>query len=93
VAEVRLSRRAVEDLDSLPKKAATRVLDALERLGEDPGTKALDVKALAGRRPWRRLRVGAYRVLFRMSERGRVLLVARVVDRKELDRALGSLPD
>jgi mRNA interferase RelE/StbE len=91
--EVRLSRRAVKDLDSLPRRAAARVVDALERLGDDPGSDALDTKALAGRRPWRRLRVGEYRILFRLAEKGRVLLVARVVDRKELDRALGTLPD
>lgn len=74
-------------------KGAVRVIDALKQLGDDPSSDALDTKALVGRRPWRRLRVGEYRVLFRLAEKGRVLLVARVVDRKELDRALGSLPD
>jgi mRNA interferase RelE/StbE len=93
VAEVRLSRRAAKDLDSLPKKTALRVIEALEQLGADPGSKAVDTKALVGRRPWRRLRVGEHRVLFRSADKGRVLLVARVIDRKELDRALGTLPD
>jgi mRNA interferase RelE/StbE len=93
VAEVRLSRRAVKDLDSLPTRTAARIVEALERLGDDPGSEALDTKALVGRRPWRRLRIGEYRVLFRLAEKGRVLLVARIVDRKELERALDSLPD
>jgi mRNA-degrading endonuclease RelE of RelBE toxin-antitoxin system len=91
VAEVRLARRAVKDLDTLPKRTATRVLEALEKLGEDPRSDAVDVKALEGRRPWRRMRVGNHRVVFRAAERGAVLLVARVVDRKELEQALRNL--
>jgi mRNA-degrading endonuclease RelE of RelBE toxin-antitoxin system len=93
VAEVRLARRAEKDLDGLTKRAAARVLNALEKLGKDPASEELDVKALVGRRPWRRLRVGDYRILFRPSQRGRVLLVARVFDRRELERALATLPD
>jgi len=93
VAEVRLSRRAVKDIDALPDRTARRVLDALEQLGRDPTSDALDVKALVGRRPWRRSRVGDHRIVFRPAAKGRVILVARVVDGKELERALRSLPD
>jgi len=93
VAEVRLSRRAVRDIDALPDRTARRVLDALAQLGMDPGSDTLDVKALVGRRPWRRSRVGDHRILFRPADQGRVILVARVVDRKELERALRTLPD
>ena len=93
MAEVRLSRRAVKDLDALPVKVARRVSDALERLSVDPQDAGFDVKLLVGRRPWRRLRIGNHRVLFRMSDRGKVLLVARVVDRKELEQAVLTLPD
>jgi mRNA-degrading endonuclease RelE of RelBE toxin-antitoxin system len=91
VAEVRLARGTEKDLDGLPKRAAVRVLNALEKFGEDPAAEGLDVKALVGRRPWRRMRVGDYRILFRPSQRGRVLLVARVIERRELERALASL--
>ena len=93
MAEVRLSRRAVQDLDAIPKRAVARVVAALERLGDDPGSTALDVKALVGRKPWRLLRVADHRVLFRVAQRGRTVLVARVVDRKQLDGAIGGLPD
>jgi mRNA-degrading endonuclease RelE of RelBE toxin-antitoxin system len=93
VAEIRLSRRAVNDLDALPKRTAARVLGVLERLAEDPTSDRLDVKGLAGRRPWRRLRVGDYRILFKPVDRGRILLVARIIDRKELDRAVAGLPE
>ena len=93
MAAVELSRRAVRDLDRLPKRTAARVADALERLGADPRASSLDVKALVGRRPWLRLRVGNHRVLFRISADQRVILVARVIDRRELEQAVASLPD
>ena len=90
--QVRLSRRAAKDLDALPAKVARRVADVLERLAEDPSEATLDVKLLVGRRPWRRLRIGNHRVLFRVSDGGRVLLVGRVVDRRELEGAVMTLP-
>jgi mRNA-degrading endonuclease RelE of RelBE toxin-antitoxin system len=93
VAEVRSGRRAVKDLDSLPKKATLTVIAAIEKVASDPSGAGLDVKALVGRRPWRRLRVGSYRVLFRFADRQKVLLVARVIDRKRLEEAVESLPD
>lgn len=88
---VRLSRRATRDLDALPKKTAQRVIATLNALGDDPRSAALDIKALVGQRPWLRLRVGSYRILFRTDKD--VVLVARVIDRKDLDRAVRSLPD
>lgn len=93
MAEVRLARKAVKDLDSLPDKTAERVVNALELLGQDPESRSLDVRSLKGRRPWRRLRVGNHRVVFRRSDGGKVLLVARIVDRKYLERAVTTLPD
>ena len=93
MAEVRLARRAVKDLDALPAKVARRILDALEKLSRDPQVPGFDVKLLVGRRPWRRLRIGDHRVIFRPSEGGKVLLVGRVVDRKQLEQAVLTLPD
>ena len=93
MAEVRLARRAVKDLDSLQAKSARNVIVAIEKLGADPNDKNLDVKALVGHRPWRRLRVGNYRVVFRLSEGKKVLLVGRVIDRKALHEAVQSLSD
>jgi len=93
VSEVRLARRAVKDLDSIPKRVAEIVLTAIDRLSADPSDASLDVKALVGRRPWRRLRVGSHRVLFHFSDGQKVLLVGRVIDRKELEQAVKSLPN
>jgi hypothetical protein len=66
----------------------------------------LDVKPLEGHAPWLRLRVGVYRILYRplgpeelaavRQRRGRPVdlgyLVARVVHRRELERAVDALP-
>jgi mRNA interferase RelE/StbE len=93
VAEVRLARRAVKDLDSLAKKAAANVITAIEKLGANPSDPNLDVKPLAGHRPWKRLRIGNYRVVFQLSDVQRVLLIGRIVDRKELDQAVKTLPE
>lgn len=49
----------------------------------------LDVKPLKASGPWARLRVGEYRILHRPIEGG--WLVERIVDRRDLERAIGTL--
>lgn len=77
----------------MPAKVARRIADALESLSKDPRSARFDVKLLVGKRPWRRLCIGDHRILFRMAHGGKVLLVGRVVDRKELEQAVLTLPD
>lgn len=68
---------------------------ALEALASSE--RNLDIKALAGADPWRRLRVGDHRVVFRLVDpaEGRDpavrILVARVVHRRDLERAVATL--
>jgi hypothetical protein len=49
----------------------------------------LDVKPLKASGPWARLRVGEYRILYRPIDGG--WLVERLVDRRDLERAIGTL--
>jgi hypothetical protein len=68
----------------------------------DPLPSNLDIVALRGRAPWLRLRSGDWRVLLRplsaaeladvggAAERG--FLVARIVNRRDLERAVATLP-
>ena len=60
----------------------------------------LDIVPLQGRPPWRRMRTGNWRVLFRpltptemgqLGHRGGGYLVARIVNRRDLERAVASL--
>lgn len=103
---VELSRRAERDLRRIgPGPQLDPIVEALEDLMRDPPLPNLDIKPLSGRAPWRRLRVGDHRVLFRpltgsemeqLRIRKRVIhregiLVERVVHRRDLERAVGTL--
>ena len=90
-----LSRRAARDLRKLERRDVERVRDALAELRQ--GAANLDIKPLRGSAPWLRLRVGELRVLYRpLSDQeaaagGAGWLIARVIPRGELDRAVASL--
>ncbi len=106
MALVRVSSAAVRDLRRVRDR---RDLDRLEealysQLATEPVPANLDVQGLAGHRPWLRLRVGDYRVIFRRLTPAEVrrldlsgatetgVLVERVISRRDLDRAVRSLP-
>ena len=57
----------------------------------NPRGTTLDVKDVVGTKPWRRLHTGNHRILLRLSDG--VLMVGRMVDRKELEQAVHTLPD
>jgi mRNA-degrading endonuclease RelE of RelBE toxin-antitoxin system len=91
-----LSRRAERDLRRIGRgEALARLREALEGLAVGEGN--LDVKPLAGSAPWHRLRVGDYRVLYRAVEPDEAVesearfLVARIVHRRDLERAVVTL--
>lgn len=86
---------AARDLRRMgPGPERKKVHAGLERLvGEDA---ALDIKPVKGSPPWLRYRIGDYRVIYRPVEdpqRGRVLVVQRVVHRRDLDAAAANLPE
>ena len=94
MAGIALSRRAVKDLRRIgPGEELNRIREALEAL-ERPRSD-LDIKPLRGQSPWLRLRVGDYRVLYRPiapDEEGNAShLVARIVHRSDLQRAVATL--
>lgn len=97
---VELSRAAERDLRRLSPPDHRRVATALIRtLGVEPMPTNADDKALTGISPWRRLRVGELRVLYRPlddqelpagEQHGR--RVARIIHRGQLERAITTLP-
>jgi mRNA-degrading endonuclease RelE of RelBE toxin-antitoxin system len=90
--EVTLLPKAERDLRRLQTGERKRIADALRLLAA--GAENLDVKALRGVTPWLRLRVGNYRVLYTVgpsSPARSALVVARIVDRRDLDRAVAAL--
>ncbi|TMG52621.1 MAG: hypothetical protein E6H84_13765 [Chloroflexi bacterium] len=77
-----------------------RIRTALLGLVERPPRSNLDIRPVEGRAPWRRLRVGEMGVIFRelaLVERRALrlgspaYLVARIVDRRDLDEAVRPL--
>lgn len=96
MSRIVLSRRAERDLRRIGRgEALARLREALEGLAV--GEANLDAKPLAGSAPWHRLRVGDYRVLYRTVEPDEAgesdarFLVARIVHRRDLERAVVTL--
>lgn len=101
---IRMSRRASRDIESInPGPDRHRLVrGTIEKLTTFVTDGAGDVTAIAGARPWLRLRVGDYRVLFRRLTENEVemlndtrdqrtdagVLVERVIHRSDLSRAL-----
>lgn len=99
VVHVELTRRATRDLRSLSPTDYRRAARAIaETLASKPLPANTDDKPLTGRSPWRRLRVGELRVVYRALETDEVVgvkrgrIVARVVHRGDLERAVTTLP-
>lgn len=87
---VALVQRVEKDLRALQPQERRRLGSAMlgllvaERLPANA-----DDKPLAGHRQWRRLRVGEWRIIWRQGEG--VRYVARIVNRRDLERAVKSL--
>ena len=91
LSQIKLAPSAIRDLKGLDRQTRKRVQNAFQALETDAAN--LDVKPVAGRAPWRRLRVGEHRVLYRelVDEPDARYLVARVIDRRDLHRAIDKL--
>jgi mRNA-degrading endonuclease RelE of RelBE toxin-antitoxin system len=91
LSSIKLAPRAIRDLKSLNRQTRKRVQQAFQALGADVAN--LDLKPVAGHAPWRRLRAGEHRVLYRelTGEADARYLVARVIDRRDLHRAIDKL--
>lgn len=90
MAEVEFTNRAVKDMRRIGAADRAAIYTVLERL--QSGDESVDDKALKGLAPWRRLRAGSFRVLFcPATARRATIIVARVVNRRDLERAAKSL--
>lgn len=79
-------RRARADLADVARRdpaQAQRILAAIDRYADQERG---DVQKLAGRAGSYRLRVGDWRVLFRIEDGDRVMLVSRVLNRRDAYR-------
>jgi mRNA interferase RelE/StbE len=75
---VELERRAIKDLRRLDPPTRERIVEAIERLADDPGT--AELRRLRGRAE-SRLRVGDWRVIVELNRSSRTIVVCRVLPR------------
>ena len=84
---VQLTRAAQRDLEHLTEEGRAQVVQDLRSLGEVPLGRPPRIRRLRGYAfPLYRLRSGDFRVLYRID--ATFVTVMRVIDRKDLDRAL-----
>lgn len=82
---ITFARQAERDRQNTPKERRVQIARELTLLAEGKRD-TLDIVPLKGHKPWQRLRVGTYRVIFR--ETAESIEVARVVPRQELENAI-----
>jgi len=82
---VEVATRARRDLERLAPDLVERLGRALVALGDDPRPrsceKLVDIDAY-------RIRVGDYRIIYEIDDRGRVVIVSRIRHRREVYRKL-----
>ena len=77
-----ISKEALKALESIHKKQRDRLWSSIKRLTGGPYDSGLDVKPLKARPEWR-LRVGGWRVIFRVEQDRLVIVVVAVAPRRD----------
>ena len=78
--------RVRKDLRKLDQAARSGVLATMRALADDP--RPAGARPLKGHRPWLRIRVGDYRVIYAVDDREQVVTVAVVGPRRDVYRNL-----
>jgi mRNA interferase RelE/StbE len=81
--EIRLSHRAERDLDRLDKPTQKRIVRRLEQLAEDPYDPRLSAP-LSGVGNLRKSRVGAWRIIYEVSEEAKIVFVVMIERRGQV---------
>jgi mRNA interferase RelE/StbE len=84
IYKIRLSKRTTKFLSKLDKNTATRILDKIESLKADP-YRSPGVKQLTGKlEGLYRLRIGNYRAVYEVNEKGHIIIVLIVGPRGDI---------
>ncbi|HLV96918.1 MAG TPA: type II toxin-antitoxin system RelE/ParE family toxin [Candidatus Acidoferrales bacterium] len=81
--EIRLSHRAERDLDRLDKPTQKRIVRRLEQLAENPYDPRLSAP-LSGAGNLRKSRVGAWRIIYQVSEEPKIVFVVMIERRGQV---------
>jgi mRNA interferase RelE/StbE len=80
---VRIKKSAAKELARLPRDVKERLIEAIDKLGEEP---LAGVLLKGGLRGLRRLRVGHYRIVYEVLDGELIVLVVRVAHRRKAYR-------
>ena len=80
---LRIKSSAAKELASIPQMARGRIVHAIDSLREQPFSGTLLKGSLRG---LRRVRVGAYRIIYEVLDDALVVLVVRVAHRRDAYR-------
>ncbi|MGW2921927.1 type II toxin-antitoxin system RelE family toxin [Streptomyces angustmyceticus] len=84
----RFTAAAQRQLRAIDRPAAMRILAALTALGDDPYREDADIKKLTGPSGLYGLRVGSYRVAYRVEDGELLILVVKIGDRRDVYRSM-----
>lgn len=79
--DVQISKPAAEEISNLPVDVVKRILPPIAALASDP--RPSGCKKLRGSTDLYRIRVGDYRILYTIDDKGKVVIVQAVRHRKE----------
>ncbi|MFH1763617.1 MAG: type II toxin-antitoxin system RelE/ParE family toxin [Gemmatimonadota bacterium] len=79
---IEVTPRALKDLKALPTRERQRVAGEIDSLEDNPRPQSC--KKLKGRKDFYRVRVGDYRVVYRIEDEVLLILIVRIGDRKEI---------
>lgn len=74
--EITIARSALRELSRLPSRTKTRITGAVEDLGATPRPRG--VEKLTGYTDLYRIRVGQYRIIYRINDDARIVNIVRV---------------
>lgn len=78
---LQIKKSALKELQRLEKPDRVRIVEAIDKLAENPHVGKVLKGDLSG---LRRIRVGNYRVVYEINEGAVLILVVRVAHRKEV---------
>lgn len=78
---------AIKELQALPKKAQTKILEAVQLLSLNPLTELLQIKKLKGAGALYRVRIQDYRVIYTIERRLVTITIIKIGHRREVYRS------
>jgi mRNA interferase RelE/StbE len=78
---------AARELGTLPRAAQLQLAAAVDNLATEPRPEGATLLSGTGSERIWRLRVGAYRILYQVSDQVLVILIVRIADRREVYRS------